>query len=138
MAELLQSARCKVARAKEHIAELQANTDHLFSGEPYRLVVESDPNDSRYQVYRLRFDDGILASIENPTSDALHNLRDSLDNSGYALAVPPEKPNPLSAGFPFARDAVDFKDSLGRPKDIPKNFRRSSEHTAHIGAVEPG
>ena len=113
MAELLKSARRKVARAKEHIAELQANTDHFFSGHPYRLVVEPDTTDPRYEVYRLWFDEGIPASIENSASDALHNLRDSLDNAGYALALAAGRTNPLNAGFPFARSAADFKDSLG-------------------------
>jgi hypothetical protein len=56
------------------------------------------------------------------TSDALHNLRDSLDNAGYALAGASGKTSPLNAAFPFAGSPADFKNSLGRCKDIPDAF----------------
>jgi hypothetical protein len=122
MAELLKGARRKVARAREHILALQTNTVSFFGGNPYQLIVEPDPNNSKYEIYKLRFDEGLPHSLENSTSDALHNLRDSLDNAGYALAVAGGKINPAYAAFPFAGSAAQFENSLGRSKDIPTEF----------------
>lgn len=119
MSDPFESARRKVARAKEHISTLERETVSFFSAKPYIRIAEPDSEARQLEVHKLRFSAGLPDQFATLTSDALHNLRDSLDNAGYALAIVAGKAAPLHTAFPFGGSAVDFENSLGRCKDIP-------------------
>lgn len=122
MAHPFEGAYRKVARAKEHISTLESETVAFFKAKPYIRVAEPDPKEPHLEVHKLRFTQGFPDLFATLASDALHNLRDSLDNAGYALAVAAGKTHPLHTAFPFAGSAADFENSLGRCKDIPKEI----------------
>jgi hypothetical protein len=128
MAHPFDSARRKVARAKEHIATLEGEVSAFFRAKPYSRVAEPDPKQPHLQIHKLRFTGDLPDQFSTMTSDALHNLRDALDNAGYALAVASGKTSPLNAAFPFGGSRDDFKKKgLGRCKDIPEAFCRIFE-----------
>src|ERR1022692_4111514 len=89
---------------------------------PYTRVAEPDTTTPHLEVHKLRFDQGLPDLFFALTSDALHNVRDSLDNAEYALAVAAGKTHPLHTAFPFGGSAADFENNLGRCKDIPKEI----------------
>jgi hypothetical protein len=121
MVQPLESARRKVARAKEHISKLEAEIMAFFDASPYAgMVKKRHPQELKHEVYKLRFNQDLPDSFANLTSDALHNLRDSLDNAAYALAVASGKAEPQSAAFPFGGSEDEFENSVkGRCKDVP-------------------
>lgn len=140
MAHPFDSARRKVARAKEHIATLEGEVAAFFAGKPYSRVAEPDPKQPHLEVHKLRFTGDLPDQFATMTSDGPHNLRDALDNAGYALAVASGKTSPLNAAFPFAGSSADFKNSLGRCKDIPEALQRGllllfSESQAEQSAI---
>ena len=122
VAHSFDSARRKVARAREHIATLEVEVAAFFAAGPYIRVAEPDPRQPPLEVHKLRFTKDLPDQFATMTSDALHNLRDSLDNAGYALAVASGQTSPQNAAFPFAGSLPAFKNSLGRCKDVPKEF----------------
>jgi hypothetical protein len=122
MAHPFQSARRKVARAKEHISTLECKIVAFFDAKPYIRVAEPDTIEPHLEVHKLRFTQGLPDLFATLASDALHNLRDALDNAGYALAVAAGKTNPLHTAFPFGGSAADFENSLGRCKDIAEEI----------------
>ena len=122
MAHPFEAAHRKVARAKEHISNLKGETFAFFQAHPYIRVTETDPEDPRREIHKLQFTKGLPDLFYALTSDALHNLRDSLDNAGFALAMAAGNTHPLHAAFPFGGSAAEFENSLGRSKDIPKEF----------------
>ncbi len=127
MAHPFDSARRKVARAREHIATLEGEVAAFFAAKTYSRVAEPDPKQPHLEVHKLRFAGDLPDQFATMTSDGLHNLRDALDNAGYALAVASGKVSPLNAAFPFAGSSADFKNSLGRCKDIPVTFHKIFE-----------
>ena len=79
MAHSLDGAYCKIQRAEEHIAQLDAEVQSFLNTEPYRVEREPDPKTERVILYArnvkqppVRF--GIIVG------DVLHNLRSSLDD----------------------------------------------------------
>src|SRR5580698_8446143 len=102
MHDPLASARRKVARAREHSAAFDAAEASFFDARLHALVVEPNPKQPAHEVYKLRFTQDLPDSFATLTSDAIHNLRDALDNAAYGLAVVSGQTNPRNTAFPFA------------------------------------
>lgn len=123
MIDPFESSRRKVARAKEHIADLERETGLFFGARPYSVVIEPDPNEPKHEVHKIRFDRAMPDSFASLTAEAVHNLRSALDNVGYGLAVSGGRVNPKYTAFPFSGSALDFENVIkGRCKDIPEEI----------------
>ena len=121
--EPLESSRRKVARAKEHIANLKVASRLFFDACPYTIVVEPDLREPKQEIHKLRLDGPLPDSFTNFTDDAVHNLRSALDNLGYALAVSSGRVDPKSTAFPFSGTALQLDNNIkGRCKDIPEEI----------------
>ena len=125
----LESSRRKLARAKKHIGDLAREVDRFSEADPATIFVEPDAQNPNHEVHKLRLNKPFPTSIADITADAVHNLRASLDNAGYGLAVASGRVNPKHTAFPFSGSAVEFENNMkGRCKDIPKEihavFRR--------------
>jgi hypothetical protein len=124
MPDPLESSRRKIARAKEHIANLEREMAAFLEARPYTAVVELDPKEPKHEVHKLRFNRGLPDTFSNFTSEAVHSLRDALDNAGYGLAVAAGGVKPKFTAFPFAGSAIEFENGMkGRCKDIPEEIR---------------
>jgi len=123
MADPLEVSRRKVARAKEHIADLEREWGLFCGPRPYSVVIEPDPDEPLHDVHKLKFNRSLPDTFANLTVDAVHNLRSALDNAGYGLAVSAGRTNPKHTAFPFAGSAAEFDNALkGRSKDIPEEI----------------
>jgi hypothetical protein len=118
-ADPFESPRRKLARAKEHIVDLEKKANAFFSSHQYTKVTEPDPT-GQYKLYKIRFNRPLPGNLADIAADAAQNLRDVLDHSGYAAAVASGRSKPLNAYFPFAGSADDLDNAIrGRCKDIP-------------------
>lgn len=115
MADPLDSARRKLARAQQHIGDLETQLKRLFEEQPCTNIVEVDAH-GQYKLFKVRF----KRPIPDTTYDAVQNLRDALDHAGYGIAVASGKTSPLHTNFPFAPDLAKFEQQVGgRCKDLP-------------------
>ncbi len=94
----------------------------FFNATPYIWVAEPDTKEPLLEIHKLRFTRGLPDLCVTLASDALHNLRDALDNVAYGLAVAAGKIHPLHTAFPFGGSAADFENNLGRCKDVPEEI----------------
>jgi hypothetical protein len=123
MPDPFESSRRKVARAKEHIADLEREWVTFLATGPCSPFVEPDPNEPKHQLHKLRFSKPLPDSFANLTKEAVQHLRGALDNVGYGLAVSAGKASPRHTAFPFAGSAVEFDNAIkGRSKDIPEEI----------------
>jgi hypothetical protein len=112
----------KVARAKEHILDVEREMNAFLDADPCTLVIEPDPDEPKHEVHKLRLSKSMPDSIADLAADATGKLRSALDNAGYELALLAGVASPTSAYFPFAGSAIDLDNSIkGRSKDIPKD-----------------
>lgn len=118
-------SRRKIARAKLHLANLEIEVGAFFAGRPYTPFRETDPNNPKYEIHKLRFDKPIPDGVSNLLEEAIHHLRSALDSACYSVALlaglsDKSKPN---ASFPFARSAGEFENGMkGRCSDMPLPF----------------
>jgi hypothetical protein len=126
LADPLESSKNKIARAKEHFADLQTKIADFIELEPYETIAEPHPNKADHVVNKIRLTQALPSSIGDITGDMVHNLRSALDNAGYAVAVAgalPGAKDPKNAAFPFAGSAAQMVNALGRSKDVPEQIQ---------------
>jgi hypothetical protein len=124
LSDPLESSRRKLARAKEHFADLQRKISEFEDSDPYIRVEEIHPDKINHLVHKVKLTHPLPTSFENITVDLVGNLRSSLDKAGYAVAVASGVKNPRFSAFPFAGSVADLENSLaGRCKDIPKQIQ---------------
>jgi hypothetical protein len=80
-----ESPKLLLERAQEHLAELQRREKVFFGRQPYARIVEPD-TDPRYEVHKLRFTAKVPGSYSTVVSDALNNIRHTLDQTVVASA----------------------------------------------------
>lgn len=119
----LESPRRRVAWAKHRIKDLESQTAAFEDAKPYENVTEPDterPNTTIHKIrLRMPFPDFLSEMAANIAAD----LRESLDQAGYAIAVDIGKPNALNTAFPFADSVANFENAIGRCKDLPEDIR---------------
>ena len=118
MAELLDSARRKLARAKLHIDDLKGRISAFEQSHSYESICEPDPDKPDELLHKIKCNRPIPETSEI-AGDAINNLREALDHAAYAVALPPRKHCAFPFGSPeeFAR-----KKSRGHSKDLPEEF----------------
>jgi hypothetical protein len=123
MSEPFASSRQKIARAKEHLINLNREIQKFTLINPYARVIEPHPNKPGHEIHKIKMTQEIPVVIVDTIADCVQNLRNSLDNAAYAVAVESGKVMPKNAAFPFARSVTEMANSLGRSKDLPKEIQ---------------
>jgi len=109
----LDSAFLRVARAEEHLTDLQGRLDALAREYQYAFMPEFDPNPPYNFIVRSRI--GKPAVIPVPAASAIligeicYNLRCSLDYLVYALAFLNTNRQPTGTQFPIESNSEVFK-----------------------------
>jgi hypothetical protein len=123
MDDPFETSRRKLARAKEHIQNFGERMRSFLQSNPYRKVINPDPQRPEHDIHKIRFSKGLPDSLISSAADAIHNLRSALDGAVYGLAAGCGKVHPRYAAFPFSRSAVEFENNLkGGCKDVPKEI----------------
>ena len=113
----LRHVTLKIARAKEHEADLNSRLGDFLSGQPYRVGVKGE-QESRRPVYFVKSAASIPDTIPLVAGDAIQNLMSALDHLAYQLvcrATNDAPPRPGRIYFPIADDAQKY-DSQKRGK----------------------
>lgn len=107
----------RLARAKEHVASLDAEISAFFGSKPWTSVNDPDPNEPNKILGKIRFTRRLPDLIYDLAEEAIEGLRAALDKTAFVIAR-----NPLakSAYFPIADSAADLENVIkGRCKDLP-------------------
>lgn len=123
MSDPFSSSRRKVARAKEHFADLEKRVKTFVDLKPYKEITEDDPNRPGFIVYKVRLTEPLPEAIGSVLGDLVANLRNALDNAAYAVAVASGKTDPKFTSFPFAGSVHQMANALGRSKDLPNEIQ---------------
>ncbi len=117
------SSERKIARASEHFDHLEREIVAFIHEDPYKQVVEPDPDRAGHLLYKFKLVKQLPASLPEIVGDIVGNLRDALDHATYAVAIASGCASPKDAYFPFAGTAERFEASLkGRCKDVPQEI----------------
>lgn len=121
-ASIFNSAQQKLSRAKQHAVEFNSREQEFLKRACSGPVTETEP--SGHKVIKLKFSGPVPLEIASVVSDAVNNLRDSLDHVAYATAeVGLHGGHPRYASFPFAGSVAQLENSIkGRSKEVPEKI----------------
>ena len=123
MADPFDSSRRKIARAKEHLANLEGKVKEFVLSDPYARVVEPHPDKPEYFIHKIKLTKPLPSSFADIAGEMAQALRNALDNAGYAVAIASGCINPKFTAFPFAGSVAQMANTLGRSKDIPQQIQ---------------
>ena len=110
-----------IEHAKRHIRNLETEVSIFFSTNPYSFVTESNA-DGTEDIHKIKLTKPMPAGLSGITFDAINNLRSSLDQAGYAVAVATGRSG-KNAHFPFGDTAADVNAcEKRRSKHLPKQI----------------
>jgi hypothetical protein len=135
------SPRRTLQRAKHHIRDLKDVIGTFTVEHPWSYVIDSEsqaPND----VHKIRFHTPPPASAASILFDAVNNLRASLDQIGYSVAIASGKIDPKGTNFPFGKNADGVEEvfkknraHLTLPPDIMDLFRSIEPYKGGSGQL---
>jgi hypothetical protein len=114
--------RAKIERAKEHLAELDAEINRFVADHPYKFIVHNDPDGTRHLV--LESHQPIPIRWSTIVGDVIHNARSALDQlTTHAASV--EIGTLKNLSFPIFRHRIDFeaKAFSNYGNDCPRTIR---------------
>ena len=133
MDDPLLGARLKIERARYHLKSLGHETRVFTESDPYRTVIELDP-ETRHQIVRIRLrqpEHRIPLRLGLIAGDAIHCLRSALDHLAWQLAVIGDGPD-RSTQFPLFDDAKEYR---GKEHRLLHGVAKG--HRARIEALQP-
>ena len=114
------SAQLRLARAHEHLDDLEARIDKFFAEKPYTYLVEFDP-DGIHAIHKIQVTKRFPTNWCLLATEIVEHIRASLDHAVFATRT---KDPTNFAAFPFGRTPEDFKNSIaGRSKDTPTEIQ---------------
>lgn len=123
----LDGPRAKLARAREHVALLEAEFE-AWSG---RIELETVLDEERSQiVMRVTSLPELPLRWSTILGDAIHNYRCVLDHLVWQLArvnLPPDEVPPKSVQFPIVSDASDWNKQASRLAALSARHRKLVE-----------
>ena len=123
MADPFESSKLKIARAREHVQDLERRISGFVKNNPYKSVVEADSKSIDKIIHKIKFVKSLPPILTVVVGEAANSLREALDNAGYAVAVASGRIKPRHCAFPFAGSLTEFEtNALGRCKDIPQEI----------------
>jgi hypothetical protein len=130
METVVPSFIAKVARAKRHLVDLEAEIERWINTKPY-TVRESVEGKNQTKVWRLTFtSDPANTGIPILAADAIYNLRSSLDHLMSSLVT---KKDRGSAMFPVFFEGVWEPDVAGENSERLKQRSRWRSDTKTLG-----
>ena len=115
------SPKRRLARAKEHISDLDSRCEAFFDAEPYARVVERNVRGLEEHKVKLTVD--LSDPITDIAYEAIEALRSSLDQTAHAVAVVCKAKRLELVYFPVADTSANFENVL---KGCTKISRRIS------------
>lgn len=113
------SPRMRIARAKEHIRNLDRRVKRFFDAKPYARVAERD-DDGINDLHKVKLTKTFPAGVTSVAAEAIEGLRSALDHAAFATAVLSGVKHSKSAYFPISSSAAELDRVIkGRCKDIP-------------------
>jgi hypothetical protein len=123
MVDPFRSSRRKLARAKQHIFDLEGQIKSFMERKPYTPCIEPDPERPDHLLHKFKLSESIPDSFEDIAADAVNNLRSALDQACYAIAIASGRQSPRHTAFPFAGSATELENAIsGRCKDVPTDI----------------
>jgi hypothetical protein len=117
------SSRSKLAWAKENLfPDLHRRISEWMNHDPYAKVVEPDSQPG-WEVHKIKMVKPFPPEIANIVGDLVGNLREVLDNAGYAIALAVNPAKTKNTAFPFASDLTQMASSIGRSAHLPKEIQ---------------
>jgi len=104
----LEGSKLKLERAKEHIRQLETEIRAFHERNPYRIVVEEEPQ-SGDQIYRVKIKEQPSPRWATIIGDIVHNLRSALDLLTNDLVRTNCKTPNRRTGFPIYESAKKFE-----------------------------
>jgi len=124
MTDPFSNSKSKLTWAKENLLpDLDRRIREFHNLDPYDKVVEPDPEQPGWEVYKIKLVKPFPEAFGNLASDIVFNLRSALDVAGYSIAVAIGKPNARNSAFPFAKDIANMASSIGRSADLPPEIQ---------------
>src|SRR6266851_6251359 len=121
MTDPFASPKRRLARAKEHIDDIEARAQSFSDSKPYARVIER--NARGFEEHKVKLTVDLPDRITDIAYEAIEALRSSLDQATYAIAVACNSQRPDLIHFPIADNAADFENILnGRLKDFPPDI----------------
>lgn len=115
------SAKRRLARANEHIADIKSRIGSFLATEPYARTIEE--NSRGLDEHKIKLTKDIPPVITDIVYGAVEALRSSCDHATYAIAIAAKSKRPNLIHFPVADNRADFENILnGRLKDFPPNI----------------
>jgi hypothetical protein len=110
---------------KKRTADLNTEIETFAKEEPWTYVIEPDPNTQQQYLHKLVFTARLTEDLPNILFDAANNLRSTLDQIAFAIAVKHTgNPSPKSCAFPFGKTEDDLRNRVsGACKDLPQEIR---------------
>jgi hypothetical protein len=93
--------KLKVRRAEYHISDLHTRIDTFLARDPYRIVLEDDPETGK-PAWFVRITEDLSDDIPLVIGDAVHNLRSALDLLACDLVRLIPGKSDQGVAFPFA------------------------------------
>lgn len=125
------SARLKIDRASEHIADV---TKVLAEKRPFRYILETDAKAGRRSTFAER-DEAVVDALVVRCGDAIQNLRSAIDHA-YSAVVLPHAVSPRekrAVQFPFSETAARLDEACRNRL----SHKVSPEFHAAILALKP-
>jgi hypothetical protein len=119
--ERLALVRLKIERADKHIDDLKMVVRTFFDSIPCKVSHKRDP-DTRKLIYYVESAQSLPIVVAAIAGDALHCLRDALDQQLYLVGTGNAKGYRDQTSFLISKNAKDFKSSLpGKVQDMRKD-----------------
>lgn len=118
------SAKLRIARAEEHLKDLEAQINSFFSEKPYTRVVDPDPNGT-HEIHKIRLTKPFPFQWRILATEIIEHLRASLDHATWATAyLKTANPDIGQTAFPFAKTLADLDNSMRRrSKNVPTEIQ---------------
>jgi hypothetical protein len=107
MPDPLESARLKIARAREHIEASDRKAQQFRRSNPYSIVRELDTQTGE-QIWRATGQAAVPPVFSIIIGDALHNLRAALDHLAWQLVLTNGQQPTTRTAFPIYDDSLRF------------------------------
>src|SRR5438132_1974857 len=109
--ERLKQVTLKIKRAKEHVADVEAQLRAFLDTHPYGIKTKGNP-DTRQLIYYVSCVHPIPDSVPLVAGDAIQNLMSALDHLAYQVVCSDTGDNPPNSNwiyFPIADDAAKYE-----------------------------
>jgi hypothetical protein len=120
MSDPFDSPRRTLRRAKQHVEDFYFRTIAFRNERNWAYIADKDAH-GRAKSHKIKFEKTFFDDAPSIAKDAITNLRDVLDQIGYASAVASGKSAPKQAKFPFGDDPTGLQNVIDRKgsSDLP-------------------